>query len=413
MISDASRDILVGLDGTIGEKWALHALRADAADDFLHVIIADGMFSTKVDGFSHAAHMTTPYMLSYMQEQDLALNLSAVTEWEKPAGSAIRFAHIQVEFHWKIDTRLWQYLLYTKFMRRAYDDAIIESAMDEEDKQLLLQAITRFWDEVEVAYCYRMEVIERSRGFTPHPDETAGSKDHGYAYRKFMEAPDYTFDELKFSLFGQELGAGTNPSIRTPAAWPGLSQLDRPALLASAYSWYTDAKKDGLADAFLRAKLGERMVPTRNNGWEKGLIETNEFLIGDGDVLSDIETVEERALLFAQSQYSFVLRLSADPADYFRLIRAQKNALTTWHTDSDDEVDVERFFELVGREFTAMAQRAFSEEDLKSDRLDAIVDGTRPIHPRYASYDPLEPLPWQTRSPERYLARMKRLGYTL
>jgi hypothetical protein len=298
-------------------------------------------------------------------------------------------------------------------MRRAYDDAIVESAMDEEDKQLLLQAITRFWDEVEVAYCYRMEVIERSRGFTPHPDETAGSKDHGYAYRRFMEAPDYTFDELKFSLFGQELGAGTNPTIRTPAAWPGLSQLDRPALLASAYSWYTDAKKDGLADAFLRAKLGERMVPTRNNGWEKGLIETNEFLIGDGDVLSDIETVEERAQLFAQSQYSFVLRLSADPADYFRLIRAQKNALTTWHTDSDNDVDVERFFELVGHEFTTMAQRALSEEDLKSDQLDAIVDGTRPIHPRYASYDPLEPLPWQTRSPERYLARMKRLGYTL
>lgn len=412
MISDSSREILIGLDTVIGEKWALHALKADAADDFLHVIISDGIFSTKVDGFSHAAHMTTPYMLAYMGEQDIALNLPSVTQWENPSSSAIKFAHIQVEFHWKIDTRLWQYLLYTKFMRRAYDDAISESAIEPGEKAFIREGLSRFWDEVEIAYAYRMEVIERARGFAPHPDNTAGSKDHGYAYRQLMDAPDYTFDELQFSLFGADLGAGTNENIRVPQAWPALSQIKRPALLERARHWYDTAKEAGLADAFLRAHLGTRMVPTRNNGWEKGLIEINQFIIGDGDVLSDVETVEERARLFAQSQYSFVLRLSADPESYLKLILTQRDALKAWHADNGS-VNVDEFFALVETEFSRIAEQSLTEADLDAPGLEAVVDGTRPIHPRYAAYDPLEPLPWQTRSPERYLARMKRLGYTL
>lgn len=413
MIGDESRAILIGLDGVIGEKWAEHALRAEAADDFLHVIIADGIFSTKVDGFSHAAHMTTPYMLSYLEEQDIALNLAAVTEWTESESSAIRFAHVQVEFHWKIDTRLWQYLLYNKFMRRAYDDAIRESSMEEADKAILLESISRFWDETEVAYCYRFEVIERARGFALHPDPTAGAKDHGYAYRQLMPTPDYSFDELKFAMIGAEYGAGTSQNLRVPTPWPALSTVNKPTLLQRAREWYDEAKAQGLADAFLRVKLGDRMVPTRNNGWEGGLVEANIFLVGDDAFSSRIETFEERAKLFAASQYCFALRLGAHPAEYLRLIMAQETALGIWHTKDEASIYVRKFYDLVEREFSSIVDNGSDESDIVDEQLEQIVDGTRPIHPRYAAYDPLEPLPWQTRSPERYLARMKRLGYTL
>jgi hypothetical protein len=63
MISETSKQLMIELDQSIGELWAHHATLADATDDFLHVIIANGIFSTKIDGFSHAAHMTTPYIL--------------------------------------------------------------------------------------------------------------------------------------------------------------------------------------------------------------------------------------------------------------------------------------------------------------------------------------------------------------
>jgi len=415
MISETSKQLMIELDQSIGELWAHHATLADATDDFLHVIIANGIFSTKIDGFSHAAHMTTPYILAFMQEQDMALNLPAMTQWTESTNSAIRFAHIQVEFHWKIDTRLWQYLLYTKFMRRAYDDAVRASDIEAGDKAAILAAMARFWDEVEVGYCYRFEVIERSRGFAPHPDSTAGAKDHGYAYRELMPAPDYTFDQLKFALIGPEYGAGTSEHLRVPQAWPGISTVERPLLLRVARQWYEDARDAGLADVWLRAKLGDRMVPTRSNGWESGVIECNGFLVGDGPVLAGsdgVSSTAERARLFARSQYCFMLRLSADPADYLTLITTQADALRMLH-DESDAVGASEFLRQVEAEFTSLANANQVEADLVDAELEEVLDSTRPIHPRYAAFDPLEPLPWQTRSPERYLARMKRLGYTL
>jgi hypothetical protein len=413
MISDKSKEILIGLETTIGEKWALHAIRGAAADEFLHVIIADGMFSTKVDGFSHAAHVTTPYMLSYLEEPDTALNLTALTEWEKASNSAIKFAHIQAEFHWKIDTRLWQYFIYTKYMRRAYDDAIVESEMDDGDKEYLRAALSRFWDEVEIAYTYRFEAIERSRGFAPHPDPTAGSSDHGYVYRKLLETPDYKFEEFKFPMIGANFGAGTAKDIRVPPAWPSLPQIQREGLLAHAWTWYSEARDAGLADAFLRARLGARMVPTRNNGWEKGLVESNQFLAGDSDLLPGNPSIEERAVLFARTQFAFALRLLANMSEYLALFKTQKKALEAWHAEEGSGAQIAKFFEEVEKEFASLARDDRKEADFVDDKVKAIIEDSRPIHPRYADFDPIEPLPWQTRNPERYLTRMKKLGYTL
>lgn len=59
------------------------------------------MFSTKIDGFLHATRMTTPFILKYMQEQDVRLNITAVTAWNESVNSAIRCTQRQVDFHWK------------------------------------------------------------------------------------------------------------------------------------------------------------------------------------------------------------------------------------------------------------------------------------------------------------------------
>jgi hypothetical protein len=37
----------------------------------------------------------------------------------------------------------------------------------------------------------------------------------------------------------------------------------------------------------------------------------------------------------------------------------------------------------------------------------------RPLHPRFAPVDPLEPLPWQVTDTQRYLKKMAQLGYTI
>lgn len=417
MIREEAASVLLDLDLEIGQGWFRHARLADATDDFLHVPIADGMFSTKIDGFSHAARMTTPFILKYMQEQDARLNIRAVTAWNEPANSAIRYAQWQVDFHWKIDTRVWQYLLYMKFMRRAYQDAVNGCELEAREKASFLEAAERFWDEVEVAYTYRSEIIERARGFEPHPDSTAGARDHGYAYRQLLPAPDHRFDQLHFELIGPDYGAAASATgTAVPEAWPGFSEVQPSPLLRAALGWYTDVKAAGLADEWLRVALGTRMVPTRSNGWEAGLIETSGFLIGDESrVILDAEgeatPLKARASMFAKAQYCFMLRLHGDSEQYLRLIELQAAALTARHAEVG--VDIDAFISTVGQLFRRLTRESATEAEVTDSRLARILESTRPVHPRYASFDPLEPLPWQTRSPERYLARMKRLGYTL
>jgi hypothetical protein len=417
MITKESEDIFLELDVAVGDGWSVHQRRADAADELLRDTIGDGIFSTKIDGYSHAAKMTTPFIVKYMSETDTDLNLARLTAWDNPANSAIRYAQWQVDFHWRIDTRPWQYLLYTKFIRRSYNDAILASKMDEQDKVTLMQVSDKFWDEVEVAYVYRSEIIERSRSYAVHPDAGAGSAEHGYTYTKIVPTPDYTFDQLNFELIGPELGAGTSEELRIPDAWPGISTIERTILMQAAAAWLEDAKKKGLADEFLRAKLGDRMVPTRINGWEAGLIETAGFLLDDKDI--DIphrarseSSPEERVSAFARSQYCFMLRLDGKVEDFVELIRLQGRALKILHSNVDDAA-IGRLLEDVSAQFSHLSSTNKSESEIVDDDLRLLMEETRPLHPRYAVFDPNEPLPWQTKSPDRYLARMKRLGYTL
>ena len=106
-----------------------------------------------------------------------------------------------------------------------------------------------------------------------------------------------------------------------------------------------------------------------------------------------------------------MLRLGGVPEQYLRLIELQASPLKKWH--ADDAVDVETFMAIAVNAFSELADQVQDEVDLMDGPLAQILDGTRPVHPRYAAFDPLEPLPWQTKGPERYLARMRRLGYTL
>jgi len=53
------------------------------------------------------------------------LDLSRLTAWQV-SDAATKFAQWQVEFHWKIDTRMWKYLLFAKFMCRAFDTVILD-----------------------------------------------------------------------------------------------------------------------------------------------------------------------------------------------------------------------------------------------------------------------------------------------
>lgn len=210
MVSDHAAKVLQGLSPQIGEGWFRHQRAAGTADDLLHFITADGAFDAKLDGLVHAAAMTTPFIIRHAREDQPELDLPRVTAWSATTAAA-RYAQWQVDFHWKIDTRLWQYLLLAKLMRRSYIDAIRAADLDETDESELLAANESFWDEVDVAYTYRMEVIERARGFAPHPDTSAGANDHAYSYHRLVAGLDQDFGELHFELTNPSLGAGTGP----------------------------------------------------------------------------------------------------------------------------------------------------------------------------------------------------------
>lgn len=214
----------------------------------------------------------------------------------------------------------------------------------------MIQTDERFWDEVEVAYTYRSEIIERARGFEPHPDSTAGAKDHGYVYRRVLPTPDHRFDQLRFELIGADYGAGTAMETAMPEAWPGFSTVEQPPLLQAALRWYSDVKAAGLVDEWLRVALGDRLVPTRSNGWEAGLVEAAGFLVGhESKVVMDAEgeaaPLKDRASMFAKAQYCFMLRLNGEAEQYLRLIELQAAALQSWH--AEDGVDVDAFISAV------------------------------------------------------------------
>jgi len=420
MLSREAAAIVLSLDREIGEGWYRHQFATGASDELLHCIIGDGIFSTKIDGFIHAATMTTPFILKHMEEMERdgfdELDLEHLTSW-KPTDSAIRYAHWQLDFHWKIDTRAWQYNLLVKFMRRSYHDAISAApGLSEEDRQLLLRGNLAFWDAVEISYSYRSEILERSRGFAPHPDRTAGAHDHGYVYRPIVPAPTYSFSKLRFELIGTELGAGTDHEEEIPVGYPRLPDVTHGELTEAARAWMREAKLAELCDDYLRVRLGVRFVPTRINGWEAAMQDVCRYISLDRDdpLIAALDDVGKRPLneevvrFFALTQLEFGRRLEGlDKAEFLVLLHTARAGIDRLLAGKPEAGGADGFYNGVREVCDQTINDALPEE------YAALIDLVRPFHPRYAAFDPREPLPWHAKNPTRYMQRMERLGYEL
>lgn len=420
MLSDEAESFLESLDGEIAREWHRHCLSGGASNEILQFPIGDGLFDAKMDGLIHAVTMTSPFILRYADDAERGLTLARTTAW-RPQNNALKYAKWQVEFHWKIDTRPWQYLLLTKYMRRAYDDAIVQGAstsgIDPREVEILRGASSDFWDEVEVAYSYFSEIIERARKYDEHPDLNAGSDSHGYTYERLIPPFDYKFSELRFEFIGQEFGAGADESARADVP-PGFPALDGDETMSrvdqAALAWLRSAKDRGIADELMRAPIGDRLVPTRFTGWVAGVRVTQRLLdrYGAGDAMPDTDQrswesfdLESWPVRFGIAQAEFWRRLDGEPSQLTALLRSQETALAV----TVDPTSVAEFMDAACDVVDRYLKLSVScDADIIPE-----LEGTRPVHPRFASFDPMEPLPWETRNPERHQRRMRRLGYTI
>ena len=422
MSLQAALEKLATLDDPIGRNWFKHARASGAADDLLNVVIADGSFTTKIDGWIHAATLTTKSMTRFAREDGPPpLDLAEATAWTG-GNAAVRYGRWQTDFHWKIDTRLWQYILYLKFMRDAYRDAIDESGLFSDDERRAVQRlVTEFFDQAEIALSYRWEFIERGRGFARHPDETAGAATHGYTYRVALPLPEIPFGELALDLDGK----GTPGDGKEIPAFPridGAMPASGPGLVARA--WLERARANGIADRWLRVRLGERMVPTRFNGWETALeitapsltrfAEGERAAAGAGKAAPGFD-LTDYAVRFGLCQAEFYRRLRGGAAELTALIEAERDAVREHRGELSAlpraiaPAAVDAFFartvETAGEAF----RRGLEITEASLPELDAL----RPLHPRFAPHDPLEPLPWKPKNPESYRRKMASLGYVI
>jgi hypothetical protein len=181
----------------------------------LNICIGDGLAPTKIDGWIHACTLTAKAIVKYAADPDAGLDIVGITSWTG-GNSALRYARWQADFHWKIDTRPWQFFLYMFPMKWAFRDNIkADTSLSDEDRQALLEVNESFWEEVVCAYAYRSEVIERARGFAPHPDPTCGSSWQGYPYRRIWERDDVPFSRLALPFIET---AGGRASMRWRAS---------------------------------------------------------------------------------------------------------------------------------------------------------------------------------------------------
>lgn len=420
-ISRSALDALTELSEEIGIRCHKHAVDARASDWLLYVPIGDGIFTTKIDGWIHAVTVTTQVIQKYATEKNTDLDLERLTNWEVE-NSATRFAHWQVDFHWKIDTRYWQYLLYAKFFKRAYMDAIREcEKIGPADRQALMAVMDRFWDEVEVAMAYRWEIIERSRGFAPHLDRSAGADTHGYTYRVTAPLEPITFDQLSLEFIGPALGAGTAPpeQHKIPKKWPAIDGSVEPGLPTLALGWLEVAREHKMCDHWLRVPLGDRVVPTRFDGWVMSLLETLQFLAPfargesaavSGSLGQDDLNLGSYAVRFGLCQAEFLRRLRGDAEQLLTLLQTQRAALQALLKEKGlPQEAADPFIEAASQAFPwALSNgHTITEEILPELRV------ARPLHPRFAPFDPVEPLPWETADQQKWVQRMARLGYTI
>lgn len=422
-LSKAAAELLDSSGVKLGEGWASHIGKMNAGDEAQNIIIGDGTIPAKIDGYIHACTLAAKAIIGYSGEKGTGLDVVGVTSWNG-GNSALRYAQWMVDFHWKIDTRTWQFMLYLYAMKWSFRDVIDNAkALDENERHELHKVNEDFWAEVVVAYTYRMEVIERSRGFAPHPDPTCGSSWQGYIYRKIWDRNDIPFQDLAIPLI--EKG---NPDYKPyagkqePRPFPSLADevQIQPGLPRIALEWLRECKKRGLADSFLRVELGDRMVPTRFNGWWSSLEELLRFLkpFSRGEKAEMTGNLSDKsghdltdfAVRFAICHAYFQTNLKGNLDQLINLLKAVRVAVSAvWVKDGISAESVDRFIETAIAVISDLAKNPLEpdDEDLPELRV------ARPLHPRYAPVDPLEPLPWEVENLERYQRKMVRLGYTL
>lgn len=419
-LSQRATDALTSMGEEIGLAWQANTRRTRGTDEMLNICIGDGIAPTKIDGWIHACTLTAKSMVKYANDQDRGLDIVGVTSWSG-GNSALRYARWQADFHWKIDTRPWQFFLYMWPMKWAFRDAIARcDALDEVDRRELLSVNEDFWEAVVVAYSYRSEVIERSRRFAPHPDPTCGSSWQGYPFRRIWDRDDVTFEELAMPFI--EKGKSEYGRVEgkiEPKPFPPLDNQMEPGVPMLAWAWIQRAREAGICDQWLRVQLGDRWVPTRFNGWWDSLGEMLRF--AEPYAYGNRAPVPSRDLMDRHDLSDYAVRFAICHAELHRRLRGEAGQLISLM-----ETAVAALRELLeAKDLPGAAADAFMAtagpiiRERFEDGAELDPDGlpelsvVRPLHPRYAPDDPLEPLPWRAANTGRYLKKMAQLGYTL
>lgn len=115
-LSPAAIAELTSVGEKLGLAWQANSLKTRSTDEVLHICIGDGIIPTKADGWIHACTLTAKSMVKYAADPDAGLDVVGTTSWTG-GNSALRYARWQADFHWKIDTRPWQFYLYCVFRR--------------------------------------------------------------------------------------------------------------------------------------------------------------------------------------------------------------------------------------------------------------------------------------------------------
>jgi hypothetical protein len=420
-LSKAAAAALLSMGEQLGLDWQFNTRRTRGTDEMLNICIGDGLAPTKIDGWIHACTLTAKAIAKYAADPDAGLDIVGITSWTG-GNSALRYARWQADFHWKIDTRPWQFFLYMFPMKWAFRDNIkANTSLSDEDRQALLEVNEGFWEEVVCAYAYRSEVIERSRGFAPHPDPTCGSSWQGYPYRKIWERDDVPFSQLALPFIekgGYDEHKGTEGKIE-PRPFPAVENQVEPGVPAIALEWLRAAQERQLCDSWLRLKLGARWVPTRFNGWWASLDEVARFLepFAKGQQAPVQVALPSRncdlsdyAVRFALCHAEFYRRMKGEAAQLVGLIEAGRAALKNFAREKGlPEAPVDAF---INRAVPVIQQALATQTMVDGEELPEL-HVARPLHPRFAPVDPLEPLPWQVTDTQRYLKKMAQLGYTI
>lgn len=435
MVSEDALTALHELDTEMGKNWYKHIKKANAADDLLHFPIADGIFDAKLDGLIHAANLSVKHFAKFVQDPSAGIDITKVTQWTG-GDPAIRYARTQADFHWNIDTRMWQYFLLITSMRRAFRDAIQNSnRIPGDDEADLLRLNNEFWEEVIVHYSYRTEIIERTRGFAEHPNPDAGSERFGYQYEITWDRDDWSAYEINTlnldvddKLIEKDL-TERNISNRlnktnTPEPFPAVEKETKAGIEEAAKVWINAAKNDGLADEYLCVVMGhdenKRWIPTRYVGWQKS-IETMTLPYleeyagethGDHRKLNDFD-LSNSAIRFGLCQAEFQRRLKGSCAQLIGYLVTQRKGIDCLlETDIGFDIsieDIDSFFDTV----YDTVETAFDQAiEINNEDLSDVADG-RPVHPRFAPYDSMEPLPWNTDDPEMHKRFMEIRGFTV